>query len=61
MCLNLKDYLFKTNRYGSTYMNSMVTTNQKTTIDTQKQERKEEREHFEGGNDRNGCGVKERE
>ena len=41
MCLNLKDYLFKTNRYGSTYMNSMVTTNQKTTIDTQKQERKE--------------------
>ena len=36
MCLNLKDYLFKTSRYRSTYM---VTTNQKPTIDTQKLER----------------------
>ena len=44
MYLNLKDYLFKTNRYSyrPTYMmNSMVTTNQKPTIDTQKQDRKE--------------------
>ena len=41
MCLNLKDYLFKTNSYRSGYMNPMVTTNQKPIIDTQKQERKE--------------------
>ena len=38
MCLNLNDYQFKTSRYSyrSTYVNSMVTANQKPTIDTQK-------------------------
>ena len=43
MCLNLKDYQFKASRYnyGSIYMNPMVTTNQKPTIDTQKLRRKE--------------------
>ena len=43
MCLNLKDYLFKKSRqsYRSTYMNPMVTTNQKPTIDTQKLQQKE--------------------
>ena len=37
MCLNLNDYQFKTSRdsYKSTYMNTMVTTNQKSTIHTQ--------------------------
>ena len=37
MCLILSDYQFKTSRYNyrSTYMNPMVTTNQKHTIDTQ--------------------------
>ena len=41
-CLNLSDYKFKTSRYNyrSTYMNPMVIPNQKPTIDTQKQERK---------------------
>ena len=41
MCLNLIDYLYKTNRYSyrSTYMNKMVTTNQKPITDTQEQER----------------------
>ena len=38
MCLNLNDYKFKTSRYRSTYINSMVTTNQNPTIDTQKLE-----------------------
>ena len=43
MCLNLNDYQFKTSRYSyrSTYVNSMVTANQKHTIDKQKTERKE--------------------
>ena len=39
ICLNLNDYQFKTNRYRSTYMNPMVTTIQKPTIDKQKQEK----------------------
>ena len=36
MCLNLKDYLFKTNLYSyrSTYMKPIATTNQKPTTDT---------------------------
>ena len=38
MCLN---YQFKTTRYRSTYMNPMVTTNQKPTTNTQKLKRKE--------------------
>ena len=29
MCLNLYDYQFKTSRYRSTFVNSMVTANQK--------------------------------
>ena len=43
MCLNLNDYKFKTSRhsYRSTYINSMVTTNQKPTVDTQKLQRQE--------------------
>ena len=43
MCLNLNDYQFKTGRYScrSTYMNPMVTTNQKPATDTQKLKRKE--------------------
>ena len=43
MCLNLNDYYFKTSRYNyrSAYMNLMVTTNQKPTINTQKLKRKE--------------------
>ena len=43
MHLNLKDYLFKTTRYSyrSTYMNPIITKNQKSTIDTQKLERQE--------------------
>ena len=46
MCLNLKDYLFKTSRYSYrlTYMNHMVTTNRKPKIDTQKLERKEHKQ-----------------
>ena len=41
MCLNLKDYQFKINRYSyrSIYMNCMITTSQKTTIYIQKLER----------------------
>ena len=41
--MNLNDYQFKASRYnyGSTYMNPMVTTNQKPMIDTQKPKRKE--------------------
>ena len=40
MCLNLKDYLSKSrNSSKETYMNPMVTTNQKPKIDTQKLER----------------------
>lgn len=37
-CLNLNDYQFKASRYshGSTYMNSIITTNQKHIIDSQK-------------------------
>ena len=40
VCFNLNDYKFKTSRYSyrSTYINSMVTTNQNPTIDTQKLE-----------------------
>ena len=43
MSLNLNDYQFKASRYsyGSTYLNSMITTNQKYTIDSQKPKRKE--------------------
>ena len=39
MYLNLNDSQFKSSRYnyGSTYINLMVTTNQKPTIDTQNQ------------------------
>ena len=42
-CLILKDYLFKTSRYNytSTYINPMITTNQKPSTNTQKLERKE--------------------
>ena len=40
MCLNLNDYLFETGRYRLAYINPMVITNQKPTIDTQKLERK---------------------
>ena len=43
MCLYLCDYQFKQSRYsyGSTYLNSRVTTNQKHSIDSQKTKRKE--------------------
>ena len=43
MCLNLNDYQFKASRYsyGSIYLNSMVTTDQKHTRDSQKPKRKE--------------------
>ena len=43
MWLNLNNYQFKASRYsyGSTYLNSMVTTSQKYTIDSQKPKRKE--------------------
>ena len=45
MCLNLNDYQFKTrHNYRLTYMNPMVTTNQKRTIDTQKLKRKEHKQ-----------------
>ena len=46
MCLNLNVYQFLKSRYSyrSTYMNAMVTTNQKPTIDIQKEERKEHRQ-----------------
>ena len=42
MCLNLNDYLLKTSRYShrATYMNHIVTTYQKSTIDTQRQEKR---------------------
>ena len=40
MCLNFNDH-FKTSRYRPTYMNPMVTTNQKHMIDTQKLKNKE--------------------
>ena len=45
-CLNLNDSQFKTSRYSyrSSYMNPMITTNQKPTIDTQKLERKENKQ-----------------
>lgn len=39
MCLNLNEYQFKISRYSSTYMNLMVTRNQKPKVDTQKLER----------------------
>ena len=41
-CLNMNDYQFKASRYsyGSTYLNSTVTTNQKYTTDSQKPKRK---------------------
>ena len=43
MYVNLNDYQFKTSRYSyrSTYINAMVTINQKPTIDIQKLKRKE--------------------
>ena len=43
MCLNLNDYQFKRSKYSfmSTYVNSMVITNQISTTETQKLERKE--------------------
>ena len=37
---NLNEYQFKSSRYRPTYMNPMVTTNQKSTIDMQKLKRK---------------------
>ena len=42
MCLNLNDYQFKSSRfnYRSTYVNQMVTTNQKPTIGTERKEKK---------------------
>ena len=42
ICLNLNNYWFKASRYtyGSTYMNSIVTTNQKPITDTQKTKKK---------------------
>ena len=42
MCLNINDKQFKTNKhnYGSTYMNPLVITNQKATVDTQTPKRK---------------------
>ena len=42
MCSNLNDYQFKTStyRYRTTYMKPTVTTNQKSTMDTQEIERK---------------------
>ena len=50
MCLNLSDYQFKTSRYSyrSIYMNSMVATSQKPTIDTQKLKRKEHKHIIKG-------------
>ena len=47
MCLNLNEYQFKTSRYRSTYMNPMVNTNQKPTIDTQKLERMNETQAYQ--------------
>ena len=43
MCLNLNDYQFKASRYGygSTSTNSMATTNQKHTTDSQKPKTKD--------------------
>ena len=43
ICLNGNDYHFKTSRSSnrSIYANSMVSTNQNSTLDTQKLERKE--------------------
>ena len=48
MCLNLNDYQFKTSRYSykSTYMKPMVTTNQKTSINTQKLRRKKQKHNI---------------
>ena len=42
MCLDLCDYQFKESSYsyGSTYLNSSVTTTQKHTIDSQKNKKK---------------------
>ena len=41
-CLNMNDYQFKASRYsyGSTYLKSMVNTNEKHTIDSQKPKKK---------------------
>ena len=39
--VNLNNYQFKTSRYRPTYMDYIVTTNQKITVDIQKLERKE--------------------
>ena len=43
MYLNLNGYQFKANKYRSTYLNSMVTTNQKHITDLQKWRRKEQK------------------
>ena len=52
MCLNLNDCQFKTSGYSyqSTYMNLMVTTNQKPSIHTQKLVRKEHKHTTEENN-----------
>ena len=47
MCLNLNDYQYKSSRYnyGSTYMNHIVTTNQKHTITTHTKTQRKELKH----------------
>ena len=49
MCLELNDYQLKTSRYSyrSICINSMVATNQKATLDTQKLKRKEHKSNTE--------------
>ena len=61
MCLNLNDYQFKTSRhnYRSTYMNTMVTTNQKPTTDTLILERKEQKHTTKGNHQSTKVGKKE--
>ena len=46
--------------YRSTYMNSIVTTNQKLTVDTQKLEKKEQKNTTKGNHQTTGHKVKER-
>ena len=50
MCLNLNDDQFQISRYNyrSTYVNAMVTTNQKPIIDTQKLKEKNTRSSCHG-------------
>ena len=52
MGLNLKDYIFETSRYQykSTYMITMATAHQKSTIDTQKLEKKEHKHTIKENN-----------